>query len=226
VTATAQDGSARASTPVSVTASATTSTTSLTAPTGGEILFADDFSSGNLSKAANGWSWIGDWVDVVDGFSKDGNVGHSARFTFKGTPGTVETDDAWSELRFKIGTPNLRDLWVTYWIYYPSGLESVQRGPRFVHRTSPGSNNNKFFVLFENYSTGYLSYGSQTWADGTTGDGYLTPMARQDSTGIVKHFWEVKVPWETDAYRGRWVKVEIHSKAASGPGMADGVLQY
>jgi hypothetical protein len=71
-----------------------------------------------------------------------------------------------------------------------------------------------------------LSYGAQTWPDGTTGDGYLTPMARVDSTGVVKHFWEVKVPWETDADRGRWVRVEIHSLASSGPGMADGAIEY
>jgi hypothetical protein len=50
-------------------------------------------------------------------------------------------------------------------------------------------------------------------------------MAR-DSTGTIKHFWSVKVPWETDAYRGRWIKLELHSKAATAPGSADGVLQY
>ena len=226
VTATAQDGSFRASTPVSVSAPTSSSTTSLTTLSDGTILFADDFSSGNLSKTANGWSWMGTWVDVVSGFSKDGNVGHAARFTFKATPGTLDTDDAWAELRFKIGTPDLRDLWVTYWLYYPNGLESTSRGPRFVHRVSPGSNNNKFFMLFENYSTGYLSYGAHTWPDGTAGDGYLTPNARIDTTGVVKHLWQYKVPWEADAYRGRWLKIEIHGKAASGPGMADGVLQY
>jgi hypothetical protein len=40
------------------------------------------------------------------------------------------------------------------------------------------------------------------------------------------HFSTIKVPWETDAYRGRWIKVEVRSKAASGPGVADGVIQY
>jgi hypothetical protein len=173
VTATAQDGSARASTPVSVTASATTSTTSLTAPTdGGTILFADDFSSGDLSKSVNGWAWSPVWVDVVHGFSKDGDVGNAARFTFNGKTGTAETDDAWSELRFKIGTANLKDLWVTFWLYYPSGRETVYRGPKFVHRTPSGSTNNKFFALFENYDVDYLLYGALTWAaPETPGDG-------------------------------------------------------
>jgi hypothetical protein len=68
-------------------------------------------------------------------------------------------------------------------------------------------------------------YGSHTWADGTTGDGYLTP-DRRDQSGLTQHYWDIKIPWETDAYRGRWVKIEVHSKAASGPGIADGVLQY
>jgi hypothetical protein len=225
VTATATDGSIQATAPVSVTVPATTTSLATTSDAG-SILFSDDFSSGNLSKSSNGWSWAPVWVDVVSGFSKDGNVGHAARFTFKGTPGTLDTDDAWAELRFKIGTAHLKDLWVTYWIYYPSGQESVDRGPRFVHRASPGSNNNKFFMLFDQYTTGYLSYGAHTWNDGTTGNGYLMPNARIDSSGVVKHFSAVKIPWEIDADRGRWVKVEIHSLAASGPGAADGVIQY
>jgi hypothetical protein len=225
VTATAQDGSARASTPVSVTSATTSSTTGLTTPSNAAILFADDFSSGNLSKAANGWSWSGAYVDVVHGFSKDGDVGYSARFKFNGNPDL--TADAWSELRFKVGTPNLSDLWITFWLYYPSGTEAISRGPRFVHRrgVNDAATNNKFFRLFHTYQAGYLEVGAETWSQSTPGDGDVQTFARTSSVPAGQQFWTTHTPEEVDSLRGRWLKFELHSKAASAAGVRDGVLQ-
>lgn len=228
VTGTSQDGAFQSRASVSVTASSSSSTLSqpvVLTPTA-SVLFSDDFSGGNLSKSVDGWSWSGVWVDVVRGFSKDGNVGSSARFTFNGTSGTAETDDAWSELRFTIGAANLTELWATYWLYYPSGNEAVWRGPKFLHRTPSGGTNNKFFMVWENYDVGHMMYGAQTWSDpAAPGNGFLIPSAR-DASGTTQHFWDTVVPWETDSYRGRWIKVEVYSKAPTGPGSADGVLQY
>lgn len=198
-----------------------TPTITTTAPSG--ALFSDDFTAGNLSKSVNGWSWSGVWVDVVPGFAKFS--GNAARFTFKGNPSTADTADAWAELRFKVGNANLKELWVTYYLYYPSGIEANPRGPKFLHRTVSGSTNNKFFRLYENYDVGYLMYGAHTWADGATGNGYLTP-DRRDATGYTQHYWDQHIPWETDQDRGKWLKIEVHCKAASGPGKADGVLEY
>jgi hypothetical protein len=162
-------------------------------------------------------------VDVVQGFSKDGAVGNSARFTFKGS--ATLTDDSWSELRFKLGTPNLTELWITYWIYYPNGQESPYRGPRFVHRgSSSGATNNKFFRLFNTYSSGYLELGLDTWADGG-GDGSLVGEAKTTSIPSGQILWDTRVAAETDPNRGRWIKMEIHAKAASAPGASDGILE-
>lgn len=188
------------------------------------VLFQDDFSSGDLSKRDRGWSWAPVWVDVVRGFSRRGTVGNSARFTYHGAASADE--DAWSELRFTVGTQRLSNVWVTFWLYYPSGAEVVFRGPKFVHRNVAPSNN-KFFRIFDRYDVNYLMYGAHTWTDSGTraGDGFLTP-DRRDQSGLTQHYWDVKVPWEADPYRGRWIKVEVHAAAPSKPGAADGVLQF
>jgi hypothetical protein len=226
VSATASDGSTQANTPVSVAAPTPTTpappTTTSTSSSSG-ILFSDDFSSGNLSKTANGWSWSPAWVDVVNGFSKDGNMGHSARFTFKGSADT--SADAWSELRFKVGTGDLKEVWVTYWVYYPNGQEAVYRGPRFLHRGGTlGPTNNKFFRLFHTYAAGYLETGLDTWADGG-GDGSMVGEAKTATIRSGEILRDTRIPAEIDAYRGRWLKIEIHTRAASAPGVADGLLE-
>ena len=220
VAVTTSDGGLKDST-AQVTSPTAPSTPSTQLPTEG-VLFHDDFSSGNLSKTANGWSWSGAYVDVVNGFSKDGNVGHSARFTFAGSPDLSQ--DAWSELRFKIGTPDLREVWATFWVYYPNGTESPFRGPKFVHRNATPTNN-KFFKLFESYDPGYAMSSTSTWTETSNGDGVLVPNWR-DASGTTQHHWEVKVPWEGDSYRGRWIKLEIYTRQASARGVADGAMRY
>ncbi len=56
------------------------------------------------------------------------------------------------------------------------------------------------------------------------GDGYLIP-DRRDQSGLTQMYWDNEIPWENDADRGRWVKVEFHAKAASAAGVPDGALQ-
>ena len=234
VTAKTPDGTMTASGEVSVTSSGgdkaeepvatqpdpVTQPSSPTPISSDEILFYDDFASGNLSRTMNGWSWSPANVSIVSGFSKDGNVGHSARFNFAGSSDMSE--DAWSELRFKVGTPDLREVWATFWVYYPSGTESPYRGPKFVHRNASPTNN-KFFKLYENYDTGYLMSSTSTWADSSTGNGFLVPNWR-NGTGVVQHYWTAKTPWEN--VRGQWIKLEVYTKAASAVGAADGIMQY
>lgn len=223
ITASSLDGSLRATATVLITSS---SASSPAAPGASGVLFADDFATGDLSKSANGWRWNRtESVDVVRGFSRDGASGNSARFVFD--PAKLNDGNAWSELRFQIGSP-AAELWTTFWIYYPSGQESTYRGPRFMHRgQSTGATNNKFFMIFDQYDGYYAQEGLSTWADGN-GDGSLIPGARVigiDAPMTGKNFWDTRSSLEIDAARGRWVKMEIFATTATSAAARDGILE-
>jgi hypothetical protein len=104
--------------------------------TGLVVLFGDSFESNNLSFAQNGISWISNAsVDVTSAIAKTGT--RAARFR-QGDSGN------WAELRFG-GLANLPEVFIQFYIYYPSGTESPSVGPKVV---VTGTLNDKFFRLW------------------------------------------------------------------------------
>lgn len=206
------------------------------------VIFADNFASGGFGKVGpDGFHW-GDtpqgsaWVDVVGGFSKDGNTGHAVRFTFKGHIVSASTGDynAWAQLAFRLGQP-VTELWQTFWLYFPKGGETIagvvqppweNRGrftPDFMK-----AGNNKFSALYEAYENiaGAPMHLTQTWNDYIApGDPVWIP-ANRPSGSVTKHRWAnhpAFTPMTTG--RGRWAKIELHDRLSSAPGVADGVAQ-
>lgn len=87
-------------------------------------LFFDDFSSGDFSKTMNGFTWGPTTnLQVIQGFSRHGNIGHCVRFNFD-IPA-----EAVSELRYSLGA-SYQDIWFQYYLFYPNGTETPYRGPR------------------------------------------------------------------------------------------------
>lgn len=65
------------------------------------VAFADDFSSGDLSKSSANFSWGGTYnTAVISGFSRAGYTGNCLRFNFGNSPGRV------AEQRFFFGPTN------------------------------------------------------------------------------------------------------------------------
>lgn len=132
---------------------------------GADILFFDDFSTGNYSKTMNGVHWTNlPYMDVVDNII-DGS-GKLARFR-QGDAGQE------SEARFE-GIPNVSEVFLHYKLYWPDGNESPSVGvrtvvPEYFYDGGAGNpgRNNKFFRLWATedygYTTGRFRVGASTW---------------------------------------------------------------
>lgn len=193
---------------------------------GRELIFFDDFESGDRSHSENGVAWTStntggpDEVSVTDARAASGS--HSLRFHFGGDSSL--SDDAFAEQRFTLG--ELRaDLWVGFRIYLPDGSEPGEN--RYVHRDAAGSDNNKLLRLWAPTYDGF-KWGASFWP---SADGLSTLVGdRSASCGAgIGPFggseWTL-----TDADLGRWMLWEIHIHGDDGSGNAtyelwvDGVL--
>lgn len=96
------------------------------------IIFADDFSSGDLTYTNGSAKWQSPRkVNIAE---KDGNK--VADFTFVGSSDLSK--DAFAELRFDLGKV-YSELWLTYDLFIPSN---------YHHRDAISSDNNKMFRLW------------------------------------------------------------------------------
>lgn len=190
-----------------------------------EPTFRDDFTSLDLKKTSNGVAWgasnagSGDKLPVVTtDFLYKGKP--SLKFTFGGG---VPEDDAWCEQRFTLGK-EMSEVWIQYHRYYPSGLELVNVGPKWVHRNAPGSDNNKIITLWGGPYKGYtIAVGIAAWETGGRdviyagyGTNQLSGFGQRDLPAAAA---------QDDSTLGRWVKVLAHFKAATAANN-DGVIQY
>lgn len=201
--------------------------------------FSDGFDTGARSPQQNGYGWTfiqngadGDAVGISNTVARSGS--YSMKFTYGANPNLC--DDAFAEQRFTLGE-NLPEAWFEYYVYIPAG--GTAAGPKFYHR-SPScaaendangiTSNNKFFVLWDlDYRAKHVQVRaeyrrSRAAADG---DSYLYGMWCNDvracgDYGHPGHMWD---PAFTDAMKGRWVQVRIHTRVADSKAAANGVFQ-
>ena len=193
------------------------------------VVFQDDFESGDFAHTQNGVKWSSAvYLDVTTALAHGGT--HAARFR-EGDSGT------WSELRFD-GLTNLPEVYLQYYLYLPSGTESPSVGPKVKIL---GTLNDKFFRLWGGGDAGYSfgagnstnpfsnKVGASTWGDGSGVDGNLGIEYSYSAAGSQ---WGMgqgptsnpTVPFIVDANRGRWVQIRIRAKNATVANN-DGVVQ-
>lgn len=197
-------------------------------PTSSSIVtpfFTDDFSSGDLSKTMNGFTWTDSaYTSVSTERSRSGT--HSLKFGYypTSTPG-----ESWAEQRFNLGA-YYSQVWVEYYLWVPSN---------FVHVDQPSgyAENNKFFQLWrDEYSDlagGTQQVGFEYWrnSDGTS---YLRSMNRSsvptpgggqyitDSPGST---YPTVIGPTGALIKGQWNRIRIAAKGSSERGVSDGYLK-
>jgi len=198
-------------------------------------LFFDDFSSGDFSKSNANFSWGGRTnVAVISGFSRAGNTGQCVRFNFGNTANQL------SELRFCFGPTNDTtgatalhhpEVWLRYYIYFPTGNESPFVGPKAVNANA---SNNKFFRCFALPESDYPRYGASFYRGAgyglgsvAVGDAEVGPQAGQyPGTGTVSQvgtsYSSGLLNDSTEGSGGRWsgtASVALLEMSASTTGM-------
>ena len=224
-TITATSGTVSGTTTLTVTAAAPPPPP----PPGVNVVFQDNFESGDFAHTQNGVKWSSAvYLDVTTALAHGGT--HAARFR-EGDSGT------WSELRFD-GLTNLPEVYLQYYLYLPSGTESPSVGPKVKIL---GTLNDKFFRLWGGGDAGYSfgagnstnpfsnKVGASTWGDGSGVNGNLGIEYSYSAAGTQ---WGMgqgptsnpTVPFIVDANRGRWVQIRIRAKNATVANN-DGVVQ-
>jgi hypothetical protein len=181
------------------------------------LLFSDGFESGGYLTRQNGVYWESTpWTEVISGHARAGGA-RSARLN-------QGNSKNWGELRFA-GLPRLSEVFVQYYLYQPSGLESPAVGPKVV--VPVDGENDKFIRLWsESYTRFTVKYGASTWGTGGVG-GIGSEFGTNGSMGEGGNsFRQVnKFPFiGRNEYLGRWVKVQVRAKVAT-PANNDGILQ-
>ena len=183
----------------------------------GAILFSDSFESGDLSHAENGFGWNGAQAGTGDvqptvttAIAHSGT--HSVKFTFGGSLDI--TDDAWSELGYKLGA-NMNEVYMQFYQYYPSGAENPSVGPKWYHR-SVGASNNKFFKLWaDNYSNYTVATGISTNPTADGHDIFFVEYGTNQLAGGVDGHGAMPNFIANDSNLGRWLKIQIRIKCAT-----------
>jgi hypothetical protein len=162
------------------------------------VLFADDFASGDLTKAANGFKWLGgNSTEVV---SDPGSAsGKALRFRFKAA---ASGSDSFAERRFAI--PSLTDVWIQYTVVIPLN---------YAHRNDTGSDNNKVLRLwYGNKSDGNDGYSSYVIKGGfsTLPSDRLIP--EWGPPGVGQRDAPTTSGWITSEDRGKQVTFTFHVK--------------
>ena len=178
-----------------------------------EILFEDDFESGDTSHTESGIRWT-DKVNVVVNSSNPKAGNYSARMLYNGN--TDLSEDAFTELRFDLGTPK-QTVWLKYDLYIPHN---------YYHRDGIGSDNNKgFFHLWNgNYNTAkqltYINWwptssGKSSISNGwKTNDNVSRHRFDQNDINNYEKDGDGVIAIDPQSMAGRWVEVIIHCRAA------------
>jgi len=179
-------------------------------------LFADDFSSGDLSYSANGFAWGGS-DNVVVSTDNPRTGSHSLKFTH-GTGSKAEQ-------RFYMGA--LRsDITQEFYLYIPDGTETWG-GITYEHYNEDGGgDNNKFMRLWD--SSGYASAEKVGSSMGTsTETGLSSNYAEWDSgTGVTwQGFDTAEQNFINAADRGTWIKIKTYHKSATVANN-DGIVKF
>ncbi len=208
-------------------------------PTGATPAFSDGFDTGARSPQQSGYGWTftqngadGDAVGISSAVARSG--AYSMKFTYGGNASLC--DDAFAEQRFTLGE-NLPEVWFEYYVFIPAG--GTAAGTRFYHRSptcaaenDPNgvNSNNKFFILWDqDYTNKHVKVGFEYRRSQAAGDGdsylygtWCTDTRVCSDWGWPGHMWD---PAFTDAMKGRWVQVRIHTRVADSKAAANGMLQ-
>lgn len=186
----------------------------------GEVLFEDNFETGNLSHTdtASGTRWGETRHSSTDDVVVTADEAHSGlyslKFFFAGNANTK--DDAWAEQRFVFGEPQT-NIYMRYYIKFPANYDI---------RDTPSSDNTKFFYMWgNNYSdpmmTGMEIDNNEKAYFKAKISGYPHVLDCAGNTGGVPGINS----WHLGAeHLNKWICFEFHIKHDSGSG--DGVLQF
>jgi len=182
-------------------------------PVNAQVMFQDDFASGNLGKTQNGFKWQSSVRSKVVDFQGS----KALRMRYNGVPAG---QDSFTEQRFTLGN-YYADVWIKYDMYVPSNY--VMRG---------NLNDKSYLYLWTDDYSGKNGVGGgfQNW--GKSGGSDL--MFVEWSGGVPRtHLVDGKrLPSAFDAHKGKWTKIVAHIKAGTGQGdgsgklWRDGVLVY
>lgn len=181
------------------------------------VLFSDNFESGDLSKTENGFSWqapnfgSGDALGVSSDNPLSGS--NSLRFFFEGQADLAA--DAFSEQRLTLGA-NYIDATVTFDLYIP---------PNYNHRDATGADNNKFMAVYRdpygspgfqiNFSTSRQANGNSSLSCHIYNNGSeISPVNPAEGIDFI------------DASEGgTWVNYEMRIAVPTSSTSNDGILQ-
>jgi hypothetical protein len=189
-----------------------------------EIVFQDDFESGNLSKSVGTAKWMsGAGTSVSTAIARSGS--HSLRFLFRGA-----SSDAWAEQRFYLGQ-EYKEVHVEWYAFYPMGFEGV--GAKYLHRSGGLGPNNKFIRLWKGdksdgamgYQRQYVKAGASSYRQGSDSVESIGAEYGSDSAATGRYNLPSLSAAITDSERGRWLKFRFVAKAASASGVNDGVIE-
>lgn len=175
-------------------------------PSFAQVMFTDDFASGDLSKTQNGFKWTSSaWAGVVS--FQGSNV---LRFSYKGSP---PGNDAWAEQRFTLGN-YYTDVWIQYDMYVPANY------------TLRESSNDKSYLYL--WTDGYnaqngVGAGFQNW--GKTNNGSNLAFVEWSAGRATPHLYDyTRNPQAFDDHKGKWTNIIANIKAGTGSGDGSGRL--
>ena len=191
-----------------------------------EPYFSDDFESCGLSKpaATPGFGWKASLGGASQRPTVTSAIAHSGTCSLKFTfAAGNEGMDAWSEQRFVLGK-RLGELYIQWHQYWPDGTETPSVGPKFHHRQDKGPNNNKFLRLWdEDYRHYRVKLGFSTMPK-PNGDSEMMTEFGTNERGVGVSGTRGDGRAITAARRGRWVKIQVHVRLATGANN-DGVIE-
>ncbi len=174
-----------------------------------QIIFQDDFESGDLSRTQNGAGWdSGAYTSVSSANPRTGS--YSLEFNFAGVP---DGQDSWAEQRFNLGG-NYPEVWVKYDLFIPSNYYQRNQGG--------SSSNNKLFVhLWTDTTNGVASYGGTDGIAGgfevwSSGDGFGN-VSFHPIRPEMGHIMDVKRNTRgiEAADLGNWIEIVIQVRAGT-----------
>lgn len=211
-----------------------------------ELLFWDDFSSGDFTKTLNGCNWFGgnsvQVVSLADVGLPMSPIGSRDAIEFAfidtGNPGDF---DAMSEISFNFvdsaEAEGFTKIYLRYYMYYPDG-EIEEAGPEWVRSERVGDKN-KFIRFYDVYnrSGNTIAFGASTRGtasnDGILKEGDEVILLETGGNGFYaspgEGEWAIPTQWTSQVNRGRWIKVEIEVEMPTYESEhwngADGVLR-
>lgn len=167
-----------------------------------DVIFKDDFETGDLTHTSSGAKWGSKTnVSVSGAQARTGN--YAAQFVFAGNTSLAANADAFAELRFDLGRTT-EELWIQFSMYVPTNYQ---------HRNAESSDNNKLFRLWGADYSDAEKIGFSTWP---TVDGYSTARAdwSRDNGGLGPK-GALCDAFITASDLGKWMTIRIHLDAAT-----------